>query len=80
MGWVVGFAWRRDVLPGAGRWRVPEWVVGGGGRGERYENLRRRMEGEVGRATGVEGVDAGGEGRRRRGVLGGVVDQFRGRV
>lgn len=76
VGWVVGFAWRRDILPGAGRWRVPGWVVGEGRKREGYESLRRRMEGEVGVATGVEGRAEGG--RRRAGVLGGIVEQFRG--
>ena len=79
VGWLVGFAYRREILPGAARWRVPVWVFGGSEQKERYDHLRRRMEGEAGRATGVEGSDNGaGEGTRRRGMVGGLVDQFRG--
>lgn len=81
VGWLVGFAYRREILPGAARWRVPVWVVGGTEQKERYDNLRRRMEGEAGRATGVEGANGangGDQGVRRRGMVGGLVDQFRG--
>ncbi|KAI7235508.1 hypothetical protein KC330_g4277 [Hortaea werneckii] len=35
IGWVVGFAYRREVLPGAARWRVPSWVIGDSGQKER---------------------------------------------
>lgn len=47
-------------------------------RGEGFEGLRRRMEGE-GRGTG-SAVDANGhEGEtRRRGLGSGIIDQFRG--
>ena len=75
IGWIIGFAYRREVLPGAARWRVPGWIVGGVEQKERYDNLRRRMEGEAGRATGVENNR---EHVRRRGVVGGLIDQFRG--
>ncbi|KAK5118794.1 hypothetical protein LTR62_000003 [Meristemomyces frigidus] len=75
VGWIVGFSYRREVLPGAARWRVPNWVVGAAAQKERYDSLRRRMEGEAGRATGV---DAGREQVRRRGLMGGLFDQFRG--
>jgi hypothetical protein len=78
IGWIVGFAYRREILPGAARWRVPAWVVGGSEQKERYEVLRRRMEGEAGRATGVEGREHGQGEARRRGVVGGLIDQFRG--
>lgn len=83
VGWLVGFAYRREILPGAARWRVPVWVFGGTEQKERYDHLRRRMEGEAGRATGVDGSAGnenagGGEGVRRRGLVGGLVDQFRG--
>ncbi|TKA59744.1 hypothetical protein B0A55_12901 [Friedmanniomyces simplex] len=76
IGWLVGFAYRREILPGATRWRVPEWVIGGTGQKGRYNSLRRRMEGEAGRATGVDNDNR--EQPRRRGVVGGLVDQFRG--
>ncbi|EGP89460.1 uncharacterized protein MYCGRDRAFT_69677 [Zymoseptoria tritici IPO323] len=75
IGWIVGFAYRREILPGATRWRLPAWVIGGNEQKERYDYLRRRMEGEAGRATGV---DTNREDVRRRGVLGGLADQFRG--
>ncbi|KAI7694867.1 hypothetical protein KC353_g18031 [Hortaea werneckii] len=77
IGWIVGFAYRREVLPGAARWRVPSWVIGDSGQKERYASLRRRMEGEAGRATGIE-TQRQGEGARRRGMVGGLIDQFRG--
>ncbi|KAI6815459.1 hypothetical protein KC332_g10886 [Hortaea werneckii] len=77
VGWIVGFAYRREVLPGAARWRVPSWVIGDTGQKERYASLRRRMEGEAGRATGIE-TQRQGEGARRRGMVGGLLDQFRG--
>lgn len=75
IGWLVGFAYRRDILPGAVKWRVPDWVPGGREQKERYDTLRRRMEGEAGRATGVEDNR---DHVRRRGMIGGLVDQFRG--
>lgn len=75
VGWIIGFAYRREILPGATRWRVPGWVMGGSEQKERYDSLRRRMEGEAGRATGVENNR---DHVRRRGVVGGLVDQFRG--
>lgn len=75
IGWLVGFAYRRDILPGAHKWRVPGWVIGGSEQKERYDTLRRRMEGEAGRATGVENNR---DHTRRRGLVGGLIDQFRG--
>jgi hypothetical protein len=75
IGWIVGFAYRREILPGTTRWRLPAWVIGGSEQKERYDHLRRRMEGEAGRATGA---DTNREDARRRGVLGGLADQFRG--
>ena len=75
VGWIAGFAYRREILPGAARWRVPTWLVAGHEQKERYDHLRRRMEGEAGRATGVENNR---EHARRRGVVGGLLDQFRG--
>ncbi|KAI9821454.1 MAG: hypothetical protein M1832_003300 [Thelocarpon impressellum] len=77
VGWIVGYAWRRDILPGgAARWRVPGWLLGlpsssreaqGGdaaGDGEGYDSLRRRLEGEA-RASGA---DREGSGRARDGA------------
>ncbi|KAK3061384.1 hypothetical protein LTS18_006376 [Coniosporium uncinatum] len=79
VGWTVGYAWRNEILPGTG-WRVPGWVVGeqatsapAGG----YEGLRRRMEGEAGSSSGVEGEgDARGGRRRNLGQM--VGEMFRG--
>ena len=56
---------------------MPGWVVGEEkrDRGEGFEGLRRRMEGE-GRGSAVEG---GVRGEARRRTLGrGILDQFRG--
>ncbi|EME45464.1 hypothetical protein DOTSEDRAFT_52734 [Dothistroma septosporum NZE10] len=80
LGWIVGFAYRRDILPGATTWRVPTWLISGGDatRKERFNTMRRRMEGEVGQATGVDARPEGAGEGRRRGVLGGLADQFRG--
>lgn len=75
IGWVIGKAYRREILPGATTWRIPNWLMGGGNQKERFEGLRRRMEGEAGRATGVD--EPQGD-TRRRGVVGGFLDQFRG--
>lgn len=96
VGWFVGLAWRAEFLPGL-NWRVPAWVVGekepiatarrSGGNGygtegsERYEDLRRRLEGEVAAASssGMEGQGQGvaGEGQRQR-HGNGVLDRLRG--
>lgn len=79
VGWLVGSAWRGEWGPAVwGQWRVPGWVVGEskGKRREGFEGLRRRMEGE-GRGS-TTGTDAGEGGARRRGLIRGVVDQFRG--
>ena len=88
VGWVIGWAWRVEILPGAGSWRVPWWMVGledgrkRRGDGERYEELRRRMiegEGEEGEASGVTGRRGNAEGRRR--PLGQqILGQFRGGI
>ncbi|CAJ2510764.1 Uu.00g063890.m01.CDS01 [Anthostomella pinea] len=83
VGWVVGYAWRMEVLPRSLiRWRVPGWVVGirTQRRSEEFEGLRRRLEGEnapTAAATGVEG-QADGEGGRRRTMGQQVMDQFSG--
>lgn len=52
VGWMVGYAWRAEVLPWPRRaWRVPGWIFGGkgaagGARGE-VEGMRRRMRDEA---------------------------------
>ena len=77
--------WRNDVFPTAiTRWRIPGWMVGikGVKRGEDFEGLRRRLEGEGGNgnaalATGSDGRLGADAGRRR--TLGRqLLDQFRG--
>jgi len=83
VGWVWGYAWRNDLLPGAiTRWRIPGWMVGirTQKRGQEFEGLRRRLEDEnspSATATGVQGPN-GAEGGRRRTLGQQVLDQFRG--
>ncbi|KAI9814598.1 MAG: hypothetical protein M1827_003154 [Pycnora praestabilis] len=82
VGWTVGYAWRAELLPfSAAKWRVPAWVVTGKSEGAGYEGLRRRLEGEseaAAAASGVEGRENAGEGRRRRTLGTQILDQFRG--
>ena len=84
VGWVVGYAWRSEILPGgATRWRVPLWLIGGDGgkTGGRYEGLRRRLEAEGGqgssRATGTDAARSGtsDDTTRRRG-MGGLLGEY----
>ncbi|EAW24966.1 protein dscB [Aspergillus fischeri NRRL 181] len=91
VGWVVGVAWRAEVLPlPAARWRVPAWAVGekevgrrgtqGGEGGERYEDLRRRLEGEAlaaAAASGNAGLGSEASGQRQRRREGGIMDRLR---
>jgi hypothetical protein len=73
VGWVVGYSWRNDILPGSlTRWRVPGWMLGiRTQRNQGFEGLRRRLEGEdSATATGATttGLQRPGEretGRRR---------------
>jgi hypothetical protein len=83
VGWVVGYAWRMEVLPRSMmRWRIPGWIVGirTPRRSQEFEGLRRRLEDEStppATTTGVQGPSGGGSGRRR--TMGQqVMDQFRG--
>jgi len=93
VGWMVGLAWRADLLPGEmGRWRIPGWMVGRGGLGkesrrsreerERYEGLRRRLEEEGSARDGMRmasGSEALTESREaRRGITGQVREYFSG--
>lgn len=78
VGWVVGYAWRSEILPGATRWRIPGWLGSGKSDAERYETLRRRLEGESSAAaSGVEGQEAE-RGRQRRPIGTQILDHFRG--
>ncbi|GIJ81898.1 hypothetical protein Asppvi_000401 [Aspergillus pseudoviridinutans] len=91
VGWFVGLAWRAEALPlPAAGWRVPAWVVGekevgrrggqGGEAGERYEDLRRRLEGEAvaaAAASGNAGLGSEASGQRQRRREGGFMDRLR---
>ncbi|KAL4958409.1 hypothetical protein BDW69DRAFT_47047 [Aspergillus filifer] len=75
-GWIVGLAWRAELLPfaagtGSGSWRVPGWVVGeeggclfaarvGASRGEEGYDGLRRRLESEGGVVGASGVDVGG--------------------
>ena len=94
-GWIVGTAWRAELLPGlspaSNGFRIPAWLVGererrGGtpsaaseGERERFEDMRRRLEGEA-EASGLEGPGQGQSQRRRNGGDGGdgLVERLRG--
>ena len=89
VGWVVGHAWRNDLLPGKlTAWRIPGWMLGlrTQKRSEEFEGLRRRLEGEGGAgAGGVSATSSGLQSRagaggtaRRRGMAQQFLDQFRG--
>ncbi|KAF2628692.1 hypothetical protein BU25DRAFT_430527 [Macroventuria anomochaeta] len=68
VGWAVGTAYRRDLLPGASGWRVPGWMVGQeeGDKGG-FEGLRQRLESERGdgASTGILAGETGGARQRR---------------
>ncbi|KAI3320620.1 hypothetical protein HD806DRAFT_505709 [Xylariaceae sp. AK1471] len=83
VGWVVGYAWRMEVLPRSlMRWRIPGWIVGirTPRRSQEFEGLRRRLEDEstpTAATTGAQGPTGDGSGRRR--TMGQqVMDQFQG--
>ncbi|OAL52343.1 hypothetical protein IQ07DRAFT_562795 [Pyrenochaeta sp. DS3sAY3a] len=87
VGWAVGTAYRRDLLPGAARWRVPGWMVGEEQK-RGFEGLRARLDAEreregegAGLASGILAGETGGAGAgARRRTLGDMVaEQFRGR-
>jgi hypothetical protein len=83
VGWVVGYSWRNELLPGAlTRWRLPGWMVGvkGHKRSEGFEGMRRRLEGEsstTGMASGVQQGSGEGEATRRRTMGQQIMDQVR---
>jgi hypothetical protein len=85
IGWLVGYSWRIDLLPGAlTKWRMPGWLLGirTEKRGEDFEGLRRRLEGEdpsstTATSTGAQGRPDSEAGRRR--TMGQqIIDQVRG--
>ena len=70
VGWVVGYAWRLDLLPST-RWRVGTRMVqimGGEAEGREFEILRRRLHGQ-------DEVEDPGQGP----IVWRVLNQFRGR-
>ncbi|KAL8380697.1 hypothetical protein RB595_005125 [Gaeumannomyces hyphopodioides] len=83
VGWVVGYSWRNDLIPGRlTRWRAPGWLVGARApprRQTEFDGLRRRLEDEgVSTATtsgvGLQEAEAG----RRRTVGQQIIEQLRG--
>ncbi|CAG8906523.1 unnamed protein product [Penicillium egyptiacum] len=90
LGWIVGVAWRAELLPGLSPastgFRVPAWVVGeqerrvgsdsgaGGAERERYQDLRRRLEGEV--AASASGLEESGAQAQRRANSAGEAGAF----
>ncbi|KAK2755970.1 hypothetical protein FQN54_005767 [Arachnomyces sp. PD_36] len=72
VGWLVGYAWRAEILPGAAaRWRVPGWLYGDYSR----RDDRSRTPGSGGLGQGASGSGSGSgaggntegyEGLRRR--------------
>lgn len=79
VGWIVGYAWRSDLLPGAmTRWRIPGWAVGmkTPKSSQEFEGLRRRLEGENATSATTSSIQEHDEteaGRRR--TLGQVLEQ-----
>ncbi|KAL1957808.1 hypothetical protein VTO42DRAFT_5526 [Malbranchea cinnamomea] len=77
-GWMVGLAWRAELLPGRiSSWRIPGWVYGDPNldsrararrRGEQYEGLRRRLESASRAAAAASGASLAGEPQSRSGV------------
>ena len=84
VGWVVGYLWRNEMLPGAlTQWRVPGWVVGmrSQKRSGEFEGLQRRLEGEgssIGTTSGARATVATGEPNRRRTMGQQLLDEVRG--
>ncbi|KAF2009212.1 hypothetical protein BU24DRAFT_401916 [Aaosphaeria arxii CBS 175.79] len=89
VGWAIGTAYRRDVLPYATTaWRVPGWIVGEE-RKRGFEGLRARLDAEREREGGASGLASGilagetgeageaGEARRRGAGAGGQQQQQR---
>lgn len=73
VGWVIGYAWRMDLLPKS-KWRLPGWLFKDSQAGE-FENLRRRLRDEDGVTT--EGAQAAAPAAPRP-LVRQVLDQFRG--
>jgi hypothetical protein len=66
VGWIVGYSWRGELLPGS-NWRIPRWLGADKAEGDRFDGLRRRMEGEVAaQAASASGSDAAAAPRQRQ--------------
>jgi glucan phosphoethanolaminetransferase (alkaline phosphatase superfamily) len=68
VGWAVGIAYRREILPGYS-WRLPSRTFGSSSSraAQQVESLRRRMEDEVeGLASGAESSSRTADSLRRR--------------
>lgn len=68
VGWAVGLAYRRELLPGYS-WRVPKWILGSGVQRDprQVETLRRRLETEpLFSATGADVSGDPSDASRRR--------------
>ncbi|KAK1761050.1 hypothetical protein QBC47DRAFT_409085 [Echria macrotheca] len=82
-GWVVGYLWRNELLPGAlTQFRVPGWMVGlrSRKRSGEFEGLQRRLEGEssaTGTTSGAH-LTTEGEANRRRTMGQQLLDEVRG--
>ncbi|KAI0535874.1 hypothetical protein GGR58DRAFT_477504 [Xylaria digitata] len=81
IGWIVGYAWRMEVLPRSlMRWRIPGWIVGirTPRRSQEFEGLRRRLEDESAPTAATTGAQGQTGSERRRTVGQQVIDQFQG--
>ncbi|KAK0626794.1 hypothetical protein B0T14DRAFT_534873 [Immersiella caudata] len=80
VGWILGYFWRNELLPGAlTHWRLPGWIVGvrSQKRSGEFEGLQRRLEGEsAGTASGIATVE--GEPNRRRTMGQQLLEEVRG--
>jgi hypothetical protein len=73
VGWVVGYAWRMDLLPKS-KWRLPSWLFTDSQAGE-FETLRRRLRDQDGVTTGATQTAVP---TAPRPLVRQVLDQFRG--
>lgn len=73
VGWVIGYAWRMDLLPKS-KWRLPSWLFKDSQAGE-FETLRRRLRDQDGVAT--DGTQTAAP-TAPRPLVRQVLDQFRG--
>jgi hypothetical protein len=84
VGWLVGQAWRSELMPGAlTRWRLPGWVVGMRNvkSNDRFEGMRRRLETEgasTGATSGAQQQVGGDSNNRRRTMGQQLIDEVRG--